>query len=145
MTGLLGWIGGHETLLWWLGAGSLLTFIASLIAIPWLVARMPADYFIHAGRPSVPFFGRHPLLRLAGLVAKNLFGLLFVVAGIAMLVLPGQGILTIMIGLSLLNFPGKRLLELSVIRQPAVHQSLNWLRHRAGRPPLEIPPAPDSP
>lgn len=133
------WIGHHELLLWWLGATSLVTFGASLAVIPWLVARIPADYFVHEGRPTMPFFGRHPLVRIAGLVAKNLFGVIFLIAGIAMLVLPGQGILTILIGISLLNFPGKRLLELSVIRQPAVHQSLNWIRQRAGRPPLQLP------
>ena len=134
------WIAGHETLLWWLGAVSILTFVGSLVAIPWLVARIPADYFTHQDRPSLPFFGRHPLVRLAGLVAKNVLGVAFLAAGLAMLVLPGQGILTILIGVSLLNFPGKRVLELSVIRQPTVHQSLNWIRQRAGSPPLKLPP-----
>ncbi len=144
MNALTHWIGSHETLLWWLGAASVLTFVGSLIAIPWLVARIPADYFTHEGRPSLPFFGRHPLVRVTALVAKNVLGMAFLAAGLAMLVLPGQGILTILIGVSLLNFPGKRGLELSVIRQPTVHQSLNWIRQRAGSPPLKLPPGLES-
>jgi len=40
----------------------------------------------------------------------------------------------------LLEFPGKRRLELTLIRQPLVLKAVQWLRHRAGREPLEIPP-----
>ncbi|MDX1606547.1 MAG: PGPGW domain-containing protein [Candidatus Competibacterales bacterium] len=142
MTELLTWIQGNETLLWWLGIGSLLTFVGSLVAIPVLVSRIPADYFVRPDhRPMLPYFGRHPLLRVLGLLLKNLFGIVFVLAGIAMLVLPGQGILSLLIGISLMNFPGKRALELWLIRQPAVHRGINWIRRRGGHPPLEVPAA----
>lgn len=140
MGDLFAWLETNETLLWWLGAGSLLTFVGSLIVIPWTITRIPADYFVKPDhRPILPFFGRHPVIRVLGLIAKNLFGLLFLLAGIAMLVLPGQGILTMLIGLSLLNFPGKRALELKLIEQPAVAHGINWIRERAGRPPLQVP------
>ncbi len=137
---MFAWLESHEALIWWLGIGSLLTFVGSLIAIPWLIARIPADYFVKPDhRPMLPFFGRHPVIRVLGLVVKNLFGLLFLLAGIAMLVLPGQGILTMLIGLSLLNFPGKRALEILLIKQPAVAHGINWIRERAGRAPLLVP------
>lgn len=140
MRDLLAWLETNEVLLWWLGAGSLLTFVGSLIAIPWLVTRIPADYFVRPDhRPMLPYFGRHPVFRVLGLIAKNLFGLLFLLAGIAMLVLPGQGILTMLIGLSLLNFPGKRALELWLIRRSTVARAINWMRERADRAPLRVP------
>jgi putative transmembrane protein PGPGW len=72
-------------------------------------------------------------------VCKNLVGLAFVLAGVAMLVLPGQGILTIVIGLSLMNFPGKHVLERYIVQQPSILRAINWMRHRAGQPPLKVP------
>jgi len=57
-------------------------------------------------------------------------------AGIAMLVLPGQGILAILGGIELMDFPGKYRLERWIVSRPAVLRSVNWLRRRMGRPPL---------
>jgi hypothetical protein len=76
---------------------------------------------------------------LFGLTLKNVLGLLLIGAGIAMLLLPGQGLLTIVIGIMLLNFPGKRKLELRLIRIPALLRTVNRLRAKADRPPLELP------
>jgi len=59
-------------------------------------------------------------------------------AGIAMLVLPGQGILTMLIGISLVDFPGKRQLERKLIGQPAVLNTINKVREKFGRPPLTV-------
>ena len=139
MRELLLWLEANETLLWLAALGSVVTFLGSLAVIPWLVVRMPADYFVHPRRPILRFFGEHPALRLLGLCLKNLLGGLLIFAGLAMLFLPGQGILTILIGLSLLNFPGKRRLELRLVGQPRVMRGINWLRTRAGRPPLLLP------
>jgi hypothetical protein len=55
-----------------------------------------------------------------------------------MLVLPGQGVLTILAGITLLNYPGKRRLELWLVRRPAIHRAIDWIRRRAGRAPLEL-------
>jgi len=57
---------------------------------------------------------------------------------LAMLVLPGQGLLTMFISLMLLDFPGKRRLEQSIVRRPIILRSINWLRERHHRPPLEL-------
>ena len=72
------------------------------------------------------------------MIGKNLLGYIFVVAGLIMLVLPGQGIFTILIGVMLLNFPGKYQLEQWIVaRRPVLH-SINWLRRRAGRAALVL-------
>ncbi len=83
--------------------------------------------------------GPRTLVRWGILLVKNLLGLVLLLSGIAMLVLPGQGIITILIGISLLNFPGKRRLELKIVRQRPVFRAINWIRDRAGRPPLVLP------
>jgi len=83
--------------------------------------------------------GHHPAIRWTGLVLKNVVGVLLILAGIAMLVLPGQGLLTIVLGIMMLNFPGKRALELRLIRFPGVLRAINHLRARNQRPPLQLP------
>ena len=55
-----------------------------------------------------------------------------------MLFLPGQGLFTIMIGLMLSNYPGKYLIEKRFIAIPSVLKTINWLRKRSDKSPLEI-------
>lgn len=133
------WLADHPELVWWIFIGSLLMLIAGAIAVPLLVARLPRDYFVRAEPPPASWRGRHPALRWTLRALKNALGALLLVAGIAMLVLPGQGVLTILLGLSLLEFPGKRRLEIAIVRWPTVHKAIDWLRAKRGRPPLELP------
>ena len=134
------WVHAHQTEIQWLGALSIVTFVGSLIVIPLLVVRIPTDYFTRSRLSSASWRIRHPVLRLLLLILKNVLGLTFVLAGIAMLVLPGQGVITILIGISLLNFPGKRKLELRIIQQPAILRAINWMRAKSQHPPLQVPP-----
>lgn len=135
----VGWLGDHETVFWALGGVSLLMFVATLVAVPFVIARIPSDYFSRPRRQRYLLRGRYPLLGLLALILKNLLGLMLLLAGIAMLVLPGQGLLTILISLTLLNFPGKYRLERWVVERPAVFRSINWIRRRWGVPELEFP------
>jgi hypothetical protein len=70
---------------------------------------------------------------------KNLLGLLFLLSGLVMLFIPGQGILTILLGLSLLDFPGKPEIQLRLLRMPKVQKLIQWIRKKAKQPPLLIP------
>ena len=119
--------------------GSLTLFIASLAIIPWLVTKIPTDYFHKEHcRPGPP--NNRPLLIQLLLVFKNLCGCLLIALGLVMLVLPGQGVLTIVIGLFLMNFPGKYKLERTLASRSKVLSSLNWIRAKAHKPPLVIEP-----
>ncbi len=133
------WAQENQTLLWWLGIGSAITFVGSLLAVPWLAAKIPADYFNRHRRPPSKLAVQHPALRLTLAILRNLLGVLILLAGIAMLFLPGQGLLTILFGLMLINFPGKYRLEQWAIRQPAIFKAINWMRAKARREPLERP------
>lgn len=126
-----------RTVLAWMGVASVVMFVGSLLAVPWLLARLPADYFIH-DRPRRDGGNRRWWWWLIGHLVKNVIGAILVLMGVAMLVLPGQGLLTILIGLSLLDFPGKRACELNLIRRPHVLRAVNWLRRKSGRPPLIV-------
>ncbi|MBN1465273.1 hypothetical protein JXA02_05895 [candidate division KSB1 bacterium] len=122
---------------------SAVTFVGTLIATPILIVRLPADYFAHQGRRRKPWLQLHPLLRVVMLLGKNMLGVILLLAGVMMLVLPGQGILTILIGMTLIDFPGKFRLERWVVKRQPVRRSINWLRFRAGRPALELDTASD--
>lgn len=114
------------------------TFLASLIGVPFFLSRMPQDYFSRRERVTfgIPEPPRRPGLILLR-VLRNGLGVLLIVLGLLMLVLPGQGILTLLVGLSLADFPGKHRLERWVIGRPAVFKTINALRRRAGQGPLE--------
>lgn len=112
------WLRDHPEVLTWLGAASVVTFVAGLFLVPWLVVRLPADRFLVDPRATPAGPRRHVALRVLFHVAHNLLGGVLVLAGIAMLVLPGQGILTILLGLSLLDLPGRQRLELALVSRP---------------------------
>ena len=126
----------QETLIL-LGILSVVFFIGSLIAIPILLVRLPVDYF-DENRPRGWFRTSHVVLRVTVHVLKNVIGVVFLLAGIAMLVLPGQGLLTVLIGISLLDFPGKSKLERRIIGRPAILRTINSIRAKFGKPPLVI-------
>jgi hypothetical protein len=133
---MIEWIQNNETAFLWLVASTIITFIATLIAVPILVVRIPPDYFLRRKRHSKPWANHHPVVRAMLMIGKNALGFILVAAGIIMLVLPGQGIFTILIGIMLLNFPGKYRLERWIAARRPVLRSINWLRRRAGRAPL---------
>jgi len=136
---MVAWLRGHETILWWLGVLSIVMFVGTLVVLPIVVARLPADYFTRDQRHIGHRHVQSTVPRLLGLLSKNLLGIVFVLAGMAMLVLPGQGILTILIGLMLMDFPGKRALERRLVQQPSVLRAINWIRAKARQPALEMP------
>ncbi|MDQ8188335.1 PGPGW domain-containing protein [Pelagicoccus sp. SDUM812002] len=124
-----------QVLVMWLVVISVATFVGSLIAVPIAVVKMEADFFVRKQGGVIP---RTPW-RLARRIAKNGLGGLMLLAGIAMLVLPGQGLLTIALGVGLLDFPGKRRLQLRIVTTGNVKRSINWIRKKADKPPLELP------
>jgi hypothetical protein len=124
-----------------LTALSVIFFVGSLIAIPFILVRLPTDFF-DTRVPRRWMEDHHPVLRVLGHIVKNVVGAIFLFAGFLMLFLPGQGILTMLIGVTMLDFPGKRRLEAKMIGQPAVLSTINNMRQKFGKPPLTIAPDP---
>jgi len=118
---------------------SAVTFVASLIIVPIILARLPSDYFANEKSNVIATYNKRPVLFILNKFVKNILGGLLILAGIAMLVLPGQGVLTILIGLGITNFPGKYKLERKLVRNKTVFKSLNWMRKRASAEPFVYP------
>lgn len=113
---------------WGLGIFSVLAVIASVLLVPRFLASLPANY-LQAQWHAPP---KSALLR----VGRNVLGVVFVVLGIAMLLLPGQGLLTLLVGLLLVDFPGKHRLVTRVLSRPKVLSVVNKLRAHKNAPPL---------
>jgi archaellum biogenesis protein FlaJ (TadC family) len=136
---ITGWMESHGELLQHLGTASLVMFVVTIAVLPVVVAKLPADYFVRDKREPARRSRKRPLLWGALALIKNLLGIVLILAGLAMLVLPGQGTVTILIGLALTNFPGKFALERRIARQPAVGKTLNRIREIAKKPPFVMP------
>jgi hypothetical protein len=123
----------HHTALYWVSGLSVAMFVGSLLLVPWVIKRAPQDYFAREPSRKKGAFG---WLRWC---AVNLFGLLLLLIGAALLVLPGQGLLLILLALSVMDFPGKHALVVQIARRPPVWRGLNYLRQRAQQPPFDAP------
>ncbi|QOR61523.1 PGPGW domain-containing protein [Sulfurovum sp. ST-21] len=113
-------------------------FVLSIVLVPWIIVQIPSDYFSYPQRQKYLWSGWHPLIRMIAIIMKNMLGFIFVAAGIAMLVLPGQGLLTILVGLFLIEFPYKYKVERWLIKRPFIFKAANWIRRKANRSPLKI-------
>lgn len=128
--------GGH----WWWGVAlSLVLFAGSMVLVTFIVIGWPVDHFRLAGRQAF-WAHRHPVVRITGLILKNLAGIVLFALGVIMALpgVPGQGLLTALIGLTLINFPGKTGIERRLIARPTVFRAVNRLRARFHRQPLEL-------
>ena len=118
----------------WVGIVSFVVFVVSLLLTPFLLGKIPQDYFIHTNQHKLEI---NHLSHLVTVVIRTLIGFVLLVAGIIMLVTPGQGVISILLGLFLMEFPGKRKLELILINHEPTFKALNWLRSKANKPPFE--------
>lgn len=115
------------------------TFAGSTAIVSFLLVRLPPTYFQESHSRDF-WLDRHRFIRWAGIIAKNVLGLILVGTGIIMALpgVPGPGLLTVLLGVMLLDFPGKRRLELKLVSRPRVLQGINGLRLKFGRPPLVL-------
>lgn len=124
-----------------LGWISLGMFIFSLLLVPVLVCKIPADYFVKTNyrpRATNKIEGiRYSLIY----TVRNLAGIVLLLAGILMLLLPGQGLITIFLSLFVADFPGKRKVEERLVSIQTIHASINWIREKRGVELLSLPQA----
>src|SRR4029453_9372386 len=132
---MVAWLSGHASLLGRVGVLSVGMGVGTLVLAPLVGGRLPVDYFTQARHPALggPRRARGP--RLLGRLGKNLLGVLVVLAGVAMLLLPGQGLLTIAIGLMLLDVPGKGRIERRLVQRPVVWRGAKRGTGHAPPPP----------
>jgi Putative transmembrane protein (PGPGW) len=120
----------------WIIIFSILSFIATLILVPVIIIRLPADYFSATKRHKKA--SHHPVIQFFSLLVKNLLGGLLLLAGLIMLFTPGQGLITLLAGMMIMDYPGKYTLERWIILRFNLLKPMNWYRARHKLAPLTI-------
>lgn len=119
----------------WIAILSALTAIGTFIGFTVFIISLPPDYFKHKTHINRV---RNPITRISLRVLKNVIGVITIIAGLVMTITPGQGLVAILVGVILCDFPGKRKLERKLIARPLVLNTLNKIRSRFNRPPIEL-------
>ena len=135
-----GWMEAHPVWVGVLMTASVLMFVGSLVVVPVFLARVPAAFFTQRYAEAVRRRARavHPVRRVGGLIVRNVAGAVLILAGLPMLVGPGQGVIAIVLGLMLMSVPGKRRVARWLLRLPGVRHATEAIRRRAGRGALEL-------
>lgn len=125
--------GDCQQILTYLSVSSLLMLVLSALGLPWVIGRLPSDFFLQKANPP-----RRSFFCTLRLIVRNLLALLLLIAGMAMLVLPGQGMLCIVMALALSDLPCKWRVMQHLVSTPSLSAVLNWIRQSRGRPPFEL-------
>ncbi len=133
---MLDWLQENQTTLLWSAGLTVAMIIVSAVAAPIAIVHLPEDYLRRDhSKQQKKQSCKHPALR----IALNIVGWLLIAAGIAMLILPGQGVIVLILGIILAEFPGKQRLLRWIITRPRILNTINRIRERFDRPPL-LPP-----
>jgi len=123
----------------WLLAGislvSILLLASTVLATPWLLSRLPSDYFVQDSKKNhvsgIRQWLWHALL--------NILGLLVSLLGITMMFTPGPGLVVLLAGLSLMRLPAKDRLIRAIAAKKGIFESMNRLRQHRSHPPFLHP------
>lgn len=115
------------------------TFVVATGIVSFVVVKLPATYF-HPDHDREILKDKNPALRWAGIIGKNLAGVVLIALGVVMSLpgIPGPGLVTILFGVMLVDFPGKRRLEHKIVSRPSVLKTINNLRKRFGKKPIKL-------
>jgi len=117
----------------------LVSFFVNLGIVSLILVKLPADHFSKS-RKTKFWAGPRPAIHAAKVIGKNIAGVLLVALGIVLSLpgVPGQGLLTVLLGIMLLDFPGRHRLEQKLLSKPSIVNTINSLRGRFGKPPLQL-------
>jgi hypothetical protein len=129
---MLAFLEAHQPLVWTVAGSIALGHIAAVAAAHVLV-RLPPDYF------QKPHTSHGPWR-----IATNISGWFLLIAGLAMLALPGPGMVVLLLGVVMADFPGKARVQRWLLSRGPILKPANWLRARFDKPPLKAPKKTDS-
>lgn len=124
------WMSGWNMV--WIGSAWLVIVAGVCVAVPLLLVRLPPDYFADKKRPP-------DQASIGWRIARNVIGVVLLIVGLGLVVLPGPGLLCVLVGVMLVDFPGKHRVERAILSRKPVLAAANWVREKAGKQPLTIP------
>ena len=133
----MGIVKEHQTIIAMLSGLSIVVFAVSLLSVPWMICRIPTDYFLDSYLKKKR--QQSLFVRGAKVFVQNILGAGFFLLGFVLLFIPGQGILTMFLGVILMDFPGKKKMVRRFVGIEKVRISLNWIREKKQVEPLLFP------
>ena len=129
---ILKWTGEN----WWkVAIVSVTSFVLTLVGCTVMITNLPSNYFIGSYKEHRI---NNPFVRFFVSLIKNIVGLLLIIVGALMCLLPGPGLLNVLAGLIISDFPGKKRLARRIIRIRSVFLTANKIRLHFKRQPLEL-------
>ena len=130
------WI-SKDTLLW-VSMASGAGLLVMAVVTPWLIVRMPEDFFSKPQRYN--WIDRKPAaIRVPIRILKNLLAFALVIVGVVMFLTPASGLFPILFGVVLADVPGKQKLQRWILTRKTIRKSMNWLRRKFHRKPVQMP------
>ena len=130
------WI-SKETLLW-VSTLSGIGLLILAIVTPWLIVRMPEDFFSSPQRYN--WLDRKPaMIRIPVRILKNLLAIALVIVGVIMFLTPASGLFPMLLGVVLADVPGKLKLQRWILCRKTIRKRMTWLRRKFHRKPVQIP------
>lgn len=130
------WI-SKETLLWVSSISGVGLLVVATVT-PWLIVRMPEDFFSNPQRHN--WLDRKPAsIRVPIRILKNLLAIVLVIVGVIMFLTPASGLFPILLGIVLADVPGKLKLQRWILCRKTIRKSMNWLRRKFHRRPVQMP------
>lgn len=118
-----------------ISTASIILLATTVVATPWLLSRLPADYFCQDPQKTYGTGIRRWLWH--GFL--NILGTIVVLLGITMMFTPGPGLVVMLAGLSLIRLPIKHRLIRAIASRPGFFETMNKLRQRREQPPFIHP------
>lgn len=135
---MLAFFDTHEAFFFWSTLIGLVGLMGSLIVVPWILIKLPPDYFFAEKRKKCPWGHCPPMIRSLLLIIKNILGAMLILSGIIMLFIPGQGMLTMMAGIVLMDFPYKYKIMRKIIKNSKILRFINKLRKKANQESFKV-------
>ena len=98
------WLTSYSSILIGIGGLSILILMFSIIGLGWFISQIPEDYFKKKKRQAKNWDQYSSETRMMMIIVKNVIGIVMLISGLLLLILPGQGILTMIIGILLIDY-----------------------------------------
>jgi len=129
----------NEAFIFYAAAFSVLFFLIGIILVPYVILKIPHDYFSYSSKKEYFSRKRDIAVYYMKMTLRNAAALLLFFLGIILLVVPGQGLLTILLAFLLADIPGKYKIEKYLIKKERIYNLLNRFRQKYGKKSFILP------
>ena len=86
-------LASYSSILIGIGGLSILILMFSIIGLGWFISQIPEDYFIHEKRQAKNWDQYSSETRMMMIIVKNVIGIVMLISGLLLLIVPGKAYL----------------------------------------------------